>query len=1158
MMPFDSTTVPLEHGTTLIEASAGTGKTYSIAALFLRFVLEKHLPVQKILAVTYTVAATQELRDRVRKRIRAALTSLRAGEGESDPVVAEFLRNGGDVPRALRELDLAVQSFDEAPIFTIHGFCQRALQDHAFESGSRYAATLADSTPLFEEVAGDFWRRTFYQAPPLLAALALAGEYSDCATPDPWVELLQRTRNHPNLVVLPGADAESAQNLVDRATAAYAHAIELWRAGRCEIETILREDKALSRDAKKGFGKARLEGLLAAVAALASADCEEEIAPGDLNALAAFRSVSIENCTKANKQVPEHRFFAECETFCQAVERFFFQLNHEFLAYAGEELARRKKQRNLLTFDDLLTRLHHALQGAGGTALAGSLGAKYEVALIDEFQDTDPLQAAIFERIFADGRHWLFLIGDPKQAIYGFRGADVFAYLKAAASASRHYSLEVNWRSDSPLLDGFNALFAQVRDPFVIADINYVAVEASPEKAQLGVGLPPLEFRHLAVGEGEKTINKDRAQQGIVRAVAADIERLRAETPDFRLGGVAVLVRTGRQARAVQDALRERALPAVLHTEESVFHTPEAEVMQCLLQAVAEPRGGGRIKAALATPLFGCDATALAALDGDEDWLERFIDWRALWDQSGFVAMFRRVLTEQGVRRRLVELPGGERRLTNILHLAELLHSEETTRKLGPEALCGWLWEQRTAGRATAEAAQLRLESDAEAVSIVTIHKSKGLEYPVVFCPFLWEVADSPKRQTLCFHDHEGNITLDMRGKNDGPPEHKARAAEETLAEEVRLLYVALTRAKHRCVIYFADYRDLAKSPLARLFPDNDLKAGLRSLVNAAPEAVAVRAIAALPGDEVAAPEALPDDTEAVARHFRGNLARTAFITSFTGLTAGTGREEPERDQPLETEAVESIEVAPVRKEGPVHGIHFFEKGARAGDFFHDVLEHLDFRNPDELATLLPEKLALHGFAGTPFQDAVEEKLREVLEVELEAGLTLRQVGREDRLSEVDFSCRLPSLRPGDLSELFVAHGVPTLDAAELGRLRFSPVNGFLRGAIDLFFRHGDRYYLLDWKSNWLGNAPEDYDAAGVEAAMRSHHYALQAHLYVLAADRYLASRLPGYDYERNFGGVFYLFLRGVERGNASRGVYRIRPTSELMAGLRKLAEGGK
>jgi exodeoxyribonuclease V beta subunit len=294
-----------------------------------------------------------------------------------------------------------------------------------------------------------------------------------------------------------------------------------------------------------------------------------------------------------------------------------------------------------------------------------------------------------------------------------------------------------------------------------------------------------------------------------------------------------------------------------------------------------------------------------------------------------------------------------------------------------------------------------------------------------------------------------------------------------------------------------------------------------------------------------------------VPRLFRGSLARTAFITSFTGLTAGTGREEVERDQPVEQEPIAGPVIAPVRNEGPVHGIHLFEKGARAGDFFHEVLEHLDFRNPVELETLVPETLAMHGFGHTPHEGALKEKLREVLEIELEPGLRLGQVAREDRLSEVDFACRLPSLRPEDLRHLFAERRVPTLEEAELGRLRFSPVTGFLRGAIDLFFRHGDRYYLLDWKSNWLGNAPEDYDAPGVEAAMRSHHYALQAHLYVLAADRYLQARLPGYDYERHFGGVFYLFLRGVERGNPDRGIYRIRPDLELVEAMRKLAEGG-
>jgi len=285
------------------------------------------------------------------------------------------------------------------------------------------------------------------------------------------------------------------------------------------------------------------------------------------------------------------------------------------------------------------------------------------------------------------------------------------------------------------------------------------------------------------------------------------------------------------------------------------------------------------------------------------------------------------------------------------------------------------------------------------------------------------------------------------------------------------------------------------------------------------------------------------------ARVFPGVIHQPAFLTSFTGLTAGTSGELPERDQPLEPKPIS--EVVPL--ETGVGGIFQFHKGACAGEFFHDVLEHLDFQTPEQLDTLVPAKLATHGFSGTPHTEALKEKFAELLEVELAPGLQLRKISQADRLSEVEFSVRLRSLRPDDLRELFADADTPALDPNELGRLRFAPVEGFLRGFIDLLFRHEDRYYIVDWKSNWLGNRPEDYDSAGVEEAMRQHHYALQAHLYVFAADRFLAARLPDYDYERHFGGVVYLFLRGVARNDSERGIFRDRPALALVEKLRAL-----
>ena len=1136
IQPFAVNTVPLEKGTTLIEASAGTGKTYSIAALFLRLVLEERTPVQSILAVTYTTAATQELRERVRARLHAALVELKSGAAK-DEIAAKYLAENADPTPGVRALELAAQSFDEARIFTIHGFCQRLLQEHAFESGARYGAQLlTDSKPLLEEVAHDFWRGRMCTAPALLAALAL----THGASPDDWVELLQQSRNHPDLLILPAPEARSCEEIAAQLEAALFALREEWQRSAATLEALLHCDKNLKPSERKW----RVELLEVLRRLEGSEPPDKEL----MEALDAFSAPAMEYATGKNKTTPTHAFFDGCESLRNLTEAYFDQLTHEFMAYAGAELPARKLRLNVWTYDDLLTLVHSALHGANGGFLARAVGAKYRAALIDEFQDTDPLQYAIFQRLFGHGAHWLFFIGDPKQAIYGFRGADVFTYLQAARSAARQYTLETNWRSDQALLNGFNPFFMRRGNPFVVEDIEYHPVHSNestiPESQTL-----PLQFRYLSCGE-EKELNQETGTRRMSGAAAADIARLHVSGGGaWQWSDLAVLTRTHRQAAAVQAALRRRGIRSVLHTEESVFHSQEAVELARVLEATLAPGNNARLHAALTTPLLALNGNAVALLtpEAHQHWVEQFAAWRSLWRDTGFAAMFRALLSGHDLRRRVMEQPGGERRLTNVLHLAELLHEAEAEQRFTPEALLEWLGEQRVARRSAPDAAQLRLESDGDAVQVVTVHKSKGLEYNVVLCPFLWSPADTPRRDRVQFHDAEGRLTLDLRGKRGAAPEAVKQHGMEALAEELRLLYVALTRARHRCYLYAGDIQKPGPSALGHLLGE-DLLNAMESLAATHPESIACTLIDA---DE---PESIAPKTDAtpaprlVARSFPGAIHAPAFLTSFTGLTAGTSREEPERDHPLEPAAPD--EPRPLEPDG----IFLFEKGARAGEFFHDVLEHLDFQNPGQLDALVPAKLAAHGFAGTPHAGALKRKLAELLEAELAPGLQLRKIPNAERLAEVEFSTRLPLLRPEDLRALFSGHATPALDPEELGSLPFSPVAGFLRGFIDLLFRHEGRYYIVDWKSNCLGNRPEDYDRAGVDAAMRAHHYALQAHLYVLAVDRFLAARLPDYDYEAHFGGVFYLFLRGVDAAQPERGVFRCRPDLALVEKLRALS----
>jgi exodeoxyribonuclease V beta subunit len=1167
MSPFDIATVSLEPGVTLIEASAGTGKTYSITGLILRLMLEKHLAIRDILAVTFTEAATQELRDRVRRRLQAALEELRRGVSV-DPIINAFLRKG-NVSSGVRELDVALQSFDEAQIFTIHGFCQRMLNDYAFESGARFdTALVADPKPLFQEIALDFWRLRFYGAKPLLPTLAMAWEKS----PDDWVELLERTRRHPDLVILPPAETKSCEELLHEIELAFAAVKKEWNSHHAEIEKLLREHSGLSR-AKDKFSPDRVREIVAR----ATEACEQFdfAAPESIGVFSEICSEAIAAGTKPTSTAPVHSFFTLSTEFCHSVSALFHQLTREFLAFADIELPKRKARTNTVTYDDLITGLRDALRQKDGKALARAIGEKYSTALIDEFQDTDPAQYEIFRTIFRSGDHRLFFIGDPKQAIYGFRGADVFTYFEAARIADRKFTLTTNWRSEAPLLTAINGLFSQTKEPFIFPQIKYHEVRA-PAKPMVdyltsagNIAAAAVNFRLIDAPEGQGRITQERLTELVSYSLSMDIAALHEAGASLgnrllRYSDMAVLVRKHSQAEKIQGVLREKGIRSIVQSEQNVFASPEARELQQFLQGVIDPRRDALLKAALATTLIGFDAQKLFALDRNDAerqaWLDRFSDWRQRWNNGCFTAMFRHLLVSQQVRARLVHLPAGERGLTNFLHLAELLHEAESTRGLTPDAVCAWLREQRESDRVSEDRFQLRLESDEDAVQIVTIHKCKGLEYPIVFCPFLWLPAESPNRKELQFHDRDDplqRLTLDLRGKSGGEEKHREWQSEEVKAEELRLLYVAVTRAMNRCYIYLPDQKT-EKSPLEQLF----------QLANNAKLVDEVVSFAGSLDGSVAAASSRRDALPRVQGHgeetlasatlkswpFTGKISRVAMTASFSGLNAMATELDEVDSRASHSEAATGVGVIDTERDSSDLSIFTFDRGRRTGDFFHDVLEQVDFQNVEGFSELIEQKLWTYGFPQTLHRPAINQIVRQLMEVQLEPGMSLRDVPKIERLSEVEFSYPLTQLTPASLAKAIrKCTNVPGDVRKRMGNLQFDPVEGFMRGYIDLLFRFKERYYLVDWKSNWLGSNSSDYGPEGMERAMMEHNYYLQYHLYTLAADLFLERRLPGYDYETHFGGVYYIFLRGIDPHDPSRGVFRNRPAVKTVKALRDL-----
>jgi exodeoxyribonuclease V beta subunit len=1120
-------------GTTLVEASAGTGKTWTIAALYVRLLLERRLTVEQILVLTFGVAATAELKSRLRARLAQVRELLERGDlaamaASGDALVAHVGRTTADAHQAALLLALAVESFDQAPVFTLHGFCQRVLAEHAFESGAPFVAEVTpDESALIDEVAQDFWRRETAAASPAWVA---------------W--LVTRCKLSP---VRLAADVRAFMlrpyAAVIGPEAASLEPFETFRAAHAEARAIWQTERAALLELLAPVFQARyVESRFRAMdACLASAI-----------GLPPLGTPIVQFTPEKLKHKVSHPFLDCIARLCAAAEPAKAAAEHAFAAlrvrlahWARTELTERKRARALVGYGDLVANVATALDGPQGAALATTLRQRYPAALLDEFQDTDPPQSAIFERLYAGTDLPVYCVGDPKQAIYGFRGADVNAYLAARERADAQRTLGVNQRSVPAQVHAVNAIFSREH---AFLDPSILFARSDPGQRELPTlvlrePLPaPFTLWFLGAEEGKpltKTVANERVAIATAAAIAALLSPGAARLDDTPLGGqhIAVLVPSHRQGGLVRAALARHGIASVTYGQDNVYQTAEAEAVERVLVAVAEPGREGLVRAALATSLLGRDAAALAACDADASaWdaeQSRFVRYRERAVQHGFIRMWRELIEAEGVPARLLALPDGERRLTNLQHLSDLLQQAAVSEGLDVDALARLLARAREGRFGNPDAQLLRLESDAKLVRVLTVHAAKGLEFPIVFCPFLWDGARYAGRDGIAACHAGGAAVIDL-----GSPQfaaHVAATEREEQAEDLRLAYVALTRAQHCCVIAWGNVADAGAAPLAWLLHgvtdkkaieqrgDAQVRADLDGVVASSNGAIGVIDFPAA----VMAPAA-PAGAQAVgplaARRFDTVIRAPWRVSSFSGLVARRALETPDYDA-LPADAL----AAPMRaaRAPGNRSLTAFPGGMRVGTLIHTLFERVDFAQPDSALAhaLVGETLAAFDVEAT-WAPALRAMLTDVLTTPLDAGGTLRlkDVAPRDRMAELEF------LFP-------VAAGAPPLAGGA------APPRGFLKGFIDLVFTHAGRWYVLDWKSNWLGDTPEDYAAPRLAAAMRESLYDLQYRLYTVALHRHLAARLPGYDYERHFGGVYYLFVRGMNpsRG-AATGVFFDRP----------------
>ena len=1215
----DPKTLPLE-GARLIEASAGTGKTWTIAALYLRLVLGiecRALEPPNILVLTFTRAATQELRERIRQRLTEAAAAFRSGETGKDEYLAWLIgwfpveKHSG----CARTLDIAAEWMDEAAIHTIHAWCQTMLRQHAFDSGSLFDQEVDSLDPaLLHRAAADYWRMHFCLDHPLAEALLeLAANPAELATG--MGRLME-----PDLVVVAAghplgegvAPVEALELLGDWQQRRDALLLPLRHSWPSEAPGVIRVlDEAIARGDLHA-GKIKADKLAEWCAEL---DGWAEHGGEVPAALEKFRTSCVSDFPKKDRPVPGHSWCDQVEQTLDAVEALGDSPDWQsgIWQHAARHIGRRfraeKQRHNRLDFNDLLTHLDDALARPEGERLKTRILESFPVALVDEFQDTDPVQYRVFERVWGqcgdeEGDCGLLMIGDPKQAIYGFRGADIHTYLKARQATEHHYTLERNFRSSQALVDAVNHLFecgeghpegafAFGRDPAQGIPFDPVKARGREEVLQVdGLALPAITLWYQPEAEGSANLPLGAYRDAMAERTAAEITGLLKQAAQGQAGftddkgfdalkpaDIAVLVRSGREAGQIRQALSARGVASVyLSDRDSIFDAEQATDLLLILKAVAEPDDDRRLRAALGTRAMARTLTELDRLSRDEQGLESlFDDFATLhhsWRRQGVLAMLRRLLADFGIPARLLASPtDGERALTNLLHLAELLQAESQALD-GEQALIQWLEEQLGSDqRGQVDEQILRLESDAELVRVVTIHSSKGLEYPLVFLPFVCSYREEKKDDWLTYHDQQGRRVLDIAG-ND---ETRAAARRERIQEDLRLFYVAVTRARHACWLGTAPTRSGGgkRAPAALsehafghlllgLAEDPEQPPGMRELLDRLVDGCGELHLTAL--SEVPAISALArpgSETLHPARVYDGQPRQPWWIASYSairqvGAAPAIDIESAAEDQALE-EAGQSNDapLAVTTAESP----HGFPRGPGPGTFLHGLLEWagrqglaLSASDPAAFNEQIERRCRLRGWQRwTP---VVQQWMHDQLLAKLPLGekpLRLGDLAPSQYTPELEFWFQASAVDNHALDRLIRAG---TFDGAERTRLAPGQINGMLRGFIDLVFEYQGRYYVLDYKSNHLGPGNEAYSEANMRKVVLEKRYDLQFLLYTLALHRLLKSRLPDYDYQRHVGGSIYLFLRGVN--GQTGGVFHQCPDAGLISALDDMFAGGE
>lgn len=1193
MTNLDAKTITLQ-GRHIIEASAGTGKTFNITELYLRLLVEKRLLPSQILVMTFTKDATQEIIGRVEAKIRDVLENISEGKEVKVSIKGqETLIQKSD--ENYKHLKRSLLEIDEAAIFTIHGFCKKVLSEQAFASGMEMDVSMeVDTSDILQKVVEDFFRKHINKNKTNFEYL----QAYKLHTPDIFLDKL-RNLVRSSYEILADTFERETEKLAKEKQQVFVN-LEANKSFIFESLIIKHKDKNKRIEEWQIIENWANDSQLSLMPKEVSAFINGNRYRGRDDIAEVFEEIkALKDKYSKIKDIDEYKKQFDAAQF---IKQACLKIRQDF--------AKAKEQKGVLDFDDLITKLCHSVKKSPD--LVKTLQPQYPVALIDEFQDTDAEQYQILDTIYLQSNKLphkssadtsssqrgiddllLLMIGDPKQAIYGFRGGDIFTYLKAKDSCStdNQWSMDTNWRSTSEMIKAYNRLFykqdyqpeeeGQVGANIFSDGIGYQLVKASPnadKKAKdFDDNLKPINYFYYQMAEDD---NKSDIDNNLSAWTANEIVRL-LNSKKVVESDIAILVENGKQAKVIQKALQAKKLSSVyLSQRDNVYHSQEATEILALMEGINDLENKSMLKRALSTSLLGGRANKFISYIDENDvsaWdeeIEKAKSLRQQWHKYGFMAFIMQVIHQNFTQRS----DSKERVITNILHLAELIKVAENKYK-HPNQLIKW-YRQQLNSTATSEG-ELRLESDDNLIKIITIHGSKGLEYSVVFIPFAsyvskkkFEASDFSK-----YYDKHLKQTVYKIGKDDSI---KPQIENEVIEELMRLFYVAVTRAEHRCYIGVAKYQDKKsdisfRSPLARFLDyqkdDNWLEKIQNITANPANQSslIDVATSHCYESENLITNDQFDHDAlQNLKANDINKLANDNWeMLSFSKISKSKSQNialEKENDESEDDSAQKSQQELEFRFTAP--------KGADIGNILHNVLEHTDFSLGKIDNNLLQEQMDRYKVVATEDFDKLKVWLEECLVAPISfsvntkagvitSGLTtestddsksfcLKDIPNTKTLKEAEFYFPIANenLYKKNIIKILAEYRNQSIDHDEFASQK---IFGMLHGFIDLIFEYDGKFYVTDYKSNYLGSTLEDYNQAAMSEKNQSSFYDLQYLIYSVALNKYLRQNIENYNYEKHFGGVYYFYLRGMKDGY---GVYRARPTLEIINKIANLFNG--